>query len=379
MMNKIINAPNFARLRTALAIRRRLPAVVQQTTDMVNHTNSQNNNNQQNVIDAAAKLISILNRRLQPIVNVLPFTCGEMNDICAHCQALRFAGETPGMCCGNGRYRLPAPNACPPELQQLLVGNDAQSRHFRSHIRAYNSALAFTSVGVNLDRNLTPNGVYTYRIQGALYHRIGSLLPAAGEQPKFSQLYFHDTENETANRLAVLGGLDETVLNILQQILHSHNNILQTFKQAIQQMQGQPIADLKLVLRDDVGGDRRRYNRPTASEIAAIVPADELAGVERNRDIIISQHNGRLQRISEMHCAYDPLHYVLLFPTGELGWNIQLRSEPMEEGEQGKKMSLLKFSRYRLMERQGEFSIPLHSGRLLHQYIVDTYVRCEQQ
>ena len=44
------------------------------------------------------------------------------------------------------------------------------------------------------------------------------------------------------------------------------------------------------------------------------------------RDIVIHlRGNHELMRVSECHPAYLPLHYVLLFPHGELGWEPGLR------------------------------------------------------
>ena len=37
-----------------------------------------------------------------------------------------------------------------------------------------------------------PGGVYTFRIQGELCHRIGSLPPASMDQPAFAQIYIFD-------------------------------------------------------------------------------------------------------------------------------------------------------------------------------------------
>jgi hypothetical protein len=42
-------------------------------------------------------------------------------------------------------------------------------------------------------------------MNGENYHQIGSLLPLPGEQPKFTQLYIYDTENEISNRMAAVG------------------------------------------------------------------------------------------------------------------------------------------------------------------------------
>lgn len=41
--------------------------------------------------------------------------------------------------------------------------------------------------------------------------------------------------------------------------------------------------------------------------------------VGTGRDIILQQRGGGLERISDAHPAYDPLHFRLLFPHGELG------------------------------------------------------------
>ena len=44
--------------------------------------------------------------------------------------------------------------------------------------------------------HLPPGGPPIFKMQGQICHRIGSLFPEEGVQPKFSQLYFYDTENE---------------------------------------------------------------------------------------------------------------------------------------------------------------------------------------
>jgi hypothetical protein len=45
----------------------------------------------------------------------------------------------------------------------------------------------------------------TIRLHGQPCHRIGSLLPVAGEAPKLAQLYIYDTDNEVANRIQGVG------------------------------------------------------------------------------------------------------------------------------------------------------------------------------
>lgn len=52
-----------------------------------------------------------------------PFvTIGPMNKLCPHCNALKFINETPGMCCANGKVKLPELNSPPEPLSTLVSG-----------------------------------------------------------------------------------------------------------------------------------------------------------------------------------------------------------------------------------------------------------------
>ncbi|CAG8577257.1 12311_t:CDS:2 [Cetraspora pellucida] len=55
-------------------------------------------------------------------------------------------------------------------------------------IRSYNSVFAFTSLEANVDKTLAnfKHGIYTFHIQDALYHLIGSLLPESGNSAQFA-------------------------------------------------------------------------------------------------------------------------------------------------------------------------------------------------
>jgi len=119
-----------------------------------------------------------------------------MTTMCGKCGALHFLEErvasssranpqfTP--CCTQGKVMLP-PLAPPPELLRwLLTSNEANVKDFCQRIRSYNNALAFTSMGANLDTSVAQPGNYTYRLRSELYHRMGSLLPQLGEVQKFA-------------------------------------------------------------------------------------------------------------------------------------------------------------------------------------------------
>ena len=66
-----------------------------------------------------------------------------------------------------------------------------------------------------------------------------------------------------------------------------------------------------------IGEHRRRYNRPVVPEVAAVVLDEQ--HTDSGRDIILHQRGGHLQRIKEIHPAYDALSYPLLFPNGQCG------------------------------------------------------------
>ncbi|GES92235.1 uncharacterized protein LOC114268814 [Rhizophagus clarus] len=92
----------------------------------------------------------------------------------------------------NGRHKFKKMNIicghsplspAPQYLHSLLTTNDPITNEpYVNQIRAYNQVLAFTSLGANIDENLAnaKDGIYTFRIQGALYHQIGSLMLSIG-------------------------------------------------------------------------------------------------------------------------------------------------------------------------------------------------------
>jgi hypothetical protein len=95
------------------------------------------------------------------------------------------------------------------------------------------------------------------------------------------------------------------------------------------------LRNLPLRIHVDIQQDQRRYNPPAVDEIAAIIPGDG-TDADNTRDIILHRVGGALQRISETHPAYTPLHYVLLYPNGEYGWHVGIpfhNDQAAEEGE----------------------------------------------
>ncbi len=132
--------------------------------------------------------------------------CGEMDTICGFCNVKMWIKERSAksnnhpqfsLCCENGKVLLPNLPATSQELEVLLTSKESSAVKFRDQIRMYNSVLAFISLGAKVDESVTGGpGPYSFRIQGELYHKIGSLCLAEGQRPQFAQLYIHDTKRE---------------------------------------------------------------------------------------------------------------------------------------------------------------------------------------
>ncbi|CAN6857595.1 unnamed protein product [Brassica oleracea] len=179
-------------------------------------------------------------------------------------------------------------------------------------------------------------GPFVFRMYGENYHRIGDIVPEPGQAPKFSQLYIIDTLNEIKNRLDAYAGLIES-------------------RQS----------------------DGRTHNLPTANEVVALIPGDFVLNME-TRDIFLESTSGKLQRISELHPAYLPLQYPLLFPYGEDGFrlNIPIGFED-STARKRKNVTMREYFAFRILERRWEAPTITRSGRLFHQFLVDAYTMIE--
>lgn len=242
---------------------------------------------------------------------------------CRHCHAKLFYKESKNLCCNNGKVIIPG-IPTPPELFDLFTQQGSQGRHFRQNVRAYNHVFSFTSMGVTLDESIPSfaQGIYTFRAHGALYHRIGSLIPTPGNRPRFLQMFIYDTDCENEHRLEEGHGLDVEVLHKIKTILDMYNPFVQRFRQISQHPQ---IMSCRLLIRDRPATDRQ-YILPTASQVAAVLVGGEDFMESDDRDILICATDGNLLTLKEYTGYYDPMQYPLLHPHGTYGWDKCLQS-----------------------------------------------------
>lgn len=148
---------------------------------------------------------------------------------CIHCNAKRFQFEKPTFCCMGGRVKIVIPHV-PAEMRRLYTSQDPEAKYFQDNIRYFNSHFSFTSLGVILDQRYCNkrSGVYTFRAQGKIYHRIDQLVPME-DGPKHLQLYFYDTDADLQHRYRHSPNLDRALIKKWVRILSS-NPYAQTFR-----------------------------------------------------------------------------------------------------------------------------------------------------
>ena len=82
--------------------------------------------------------------------------------------------------------------------------------------------------------------------------------------------------------------------------------------------------------------------------------------------------------MTELNRAYDPLHFVLLFPRGEAGWHHGLRQASDDIETTPKKLTLWQLGAYQLEVRAGARCVLHQACKLAEEYFVDMFAKMEQ-
>ncbi|KAJ7623820.1 hypothetical protein B0H17DRAFT_857995, partial [Mycena rosella] len=219
-----------------------------------------------------------------------------------------------GMCCNHGKVTIPNLEPPPEALRLLLTGDDAQSVEYRKNMWQYNIALSFTSLGVKEDQSVNRGrGPPVFKIQGELCHRTGALLPSPNKEPTYAQLYIYEPQAALEHRMRNNNNLRRDTMQVLQTVIKDNHQYATVYLHAHEILRQHPdTEEAEVRLRVAPGTHRRRGNLPTADEVAVILPGDQSEA--QSRDIILRRRDGPLHRISDLHPAYTPLYYVLLFP-----------------------------------------------------------------
>ena len=209
-----------------------------------------------------------------------PLSLGSRNVRCeSGCGALLFAKEAKlSHCCAKGKIRLDESQALKPydhDLKLLLLGHHPNSRNFFEFIRRYNSAVSFASMGATYSAP-PGRGPYSFRICGAIHHRISNLHPESGTDTtrKFGQVYILEGDGALQTRMNNNTETFSDVMFLLQRTLETCNPYSALYKNLhtheLEEMnaaeaQGRQPDSIRMIFR--AGPDRRRYNAPTTDEV----------------------------------------------------------------------------------------------------------------
>lgn len=277
--------------------------------------------------------------------------CGPMNSICQFCGSKNFAKERPAdkkfnSCCHKGKVKLPKTVGIhgnilqyPAFLKSLLTDpTNPHHKDFRKHIRSYNSAVSFASMGAQIV-DAPGNGPYAFRIHGTIHHRTTHINPPLGETRKFAQLYVIDSTQASEQRIMAREneGCCLEVITAIDRFFRDNNRLDASYQmlreieererlQAIANRQLIPVVNM--VIRRDRQSDQRRYNLPNSNEIAMVF-VNEDGEPPFARDIRIYPRNpsNKAQQFININILspnLDPMTYAILYPYGEAGWQTKL-------------------------------------------------------
>ncbi|GBN69907.1 hypothetical protein AVEN_50323-1 [Araneus ventricosus] len=270
---------------------------------------------------------------------------------------------------------IPLPQL-PEPLKSLMEGNHPKSKEFLSRIRKYKRSFQITSFGTSLPMLDSTGFMPTFRIQGQVYHKAGSLISLPNEEAKFLQIYLlGNKEAEAKRRCTLIPVTTKSLIESLQKKLHENNHYVQKFKMAIED---NPPEDLQNVIKADekpIEGPERVFNTPAQNEVAIIIAGNDF----EKRDIVWTKRSNELKNICKTHISYHALQYLLMFPRGEDGYEINFNQvEPGISNQFNKMVSAMSFYSYHLIVRSTENRF-LNYRQLLRQYLVDMYAKIEAE
>lgn len=302
---------------------------------------------------------------------------GKMSHKCKFCMALKWKDESAGMCCSNGKVQLEQFESQPDLIHSLITDNHPEHKHFIDNIRKYNGSFQMTSFGAKkvFEGGFMP----TFKVQGQVYHMVGSLLPLQ-EKPQFLQIYFvGEPEREADLRCQNFPDIKQGLVKQLQRMLHEVNKYVKELKTTIDRMP-QECESFQVVIHAEKAPARAhagRFNAPACGEVALVIVGQQF----EKRDIILQSHDNKLHRISELHRSYDALQYPLMFCRGEDGYSIDLplRHPITKHPLQDKTVSAACYYAYRIMIRSNENNEIHQYHSLFSQYLVDMYAKVETE
>jgi hypothetical protein len=173
--------------------------------------------------------------------------------------------------------------------------------------------------------------------------------------------------------------IKSSIVKEIREALDNCNNpYVRTYNTVRDTLHSQETPNVKLRILGKRARDGRRYNLPTASEVAALIVGD-FDTDDFERDIVVETMSGLLKRVSTFKPSYWPLQYPLLFPRGEDGYrkDIEFKENPRKSKRKRQFITHLEWVGYRIQQREIDNSTIVFSRRLFQQFLVDSYSTIE--
>lgn len=150
-------------------------------------------------------------------------------------------------------------------------------------------------------------------------------------------------------------GIDEEIVKQIKDCLDECNSLVKKYRMASEILKRNKHVDVKLCLLRHNDSKARPFDMPTASEVAALIVGD-FDRSHYKRDIIVEKQGGSLKRVDELHSAYLPLQYPIIFHYGDNGYApTTLHSEAtLEKTEKKTRLTIREYLAFRLMDRTFE-------------------------
>jgi len=314
---------------------------------------------------------------------------GEMSHLCQFCHARKFKNETGMTCCLNGKISLKRFTKPTDTFLQLWFKDNQESRVFRKFSRSFNNGLCLSSLRVNERRfrGYTPSIVF----EGRVHQYVGPLQAKEGEEPRFAQLFVHDPALEKTARVANMQmpatlSLEErqfvnAIVENLQEDLKQINPFVKDFRQIVE-LSPDDLQGGRLVISAKArpqGEHERRYNLSVNLQEVSVLTDS------RPHDLVITLRDGGLQVVSDLNPNAMPLHFTVLFPWGDKGWDPEARNE-----NTNKRLTAREFFIYHLAIRDKPLTYEEASkkdvvdyihrgGRLFQEWICMAWITTENQ
>jgi hypothetical protein len=166
--------------------------------------------------------------------------------------------------------------------------------------------------------------------------------------------------------------LKSSIVEDLRDVLYNYNSYAKSYRIVRETLLQNNAPSVKMRILGKRGYDGRRYNLPSASEVAALVVGDyDAAAFER--DIVVKEQSGLLKRISVFEPSYLPLQYPLIFARGEDGYQRDIKFDDSHNVTTIKRLfvSMKEWFAYAIQHRHISISTLVYSRCLFQQFLVD--------